>query len=406
MLSLTRAVTVPLFICASALAISTFAQGRDTIDKPRYYPEYVTHGEETLSKFTVDIPALRIMRNEGPSDFPAMRLPAMTPGPGFHALGVYQGRGYLTAVFDTPSEKSDAPGVFLHHIQVWGTGRPQGTTLLHDVSISGGPGSKVRFFEPSPQPMTNGRTRTVVSDAPTRPPAVIISISNTTDYDDVYWLGQVGQPAAKMLSAWDFDIVDLANDGNYEIVAWQRMTYDLNCNFLVESEHSYPEVYGRRPNGGAYRKIWPPANWTNPELGWWHAEKGNLDGGDYQLQGTFADLRDDKKFELVVLVNRANADHTQWLSAYELKDNAFIQMASVELPSTKIAFMINRVYPAYKLEGPHSPRLDTNPHVIFRAATARKCQMGGSLDGVETTELQYRFADGRLYPYTPYVGAK
>jgi hypothetical protein len=32
--------------------------------------------------------------------------------------------------------------------------------------------------------------------------------------------------------------------------------------------------------------------------------------------------------------------------------------------------------------------------------------MGGSLDGVETTELQYRFADGRLYPYTPYVGAK
>ncbi len=395
------------FLVSGFVAAAADAQGAEAIDNPGYFAEILTPGAPTLSQYTVDIPGRRIMDNGSASTFPVMRLPAITPGPGFHALGVYRGSGYITAVFDTPEEKPDAPGTFVHHIQVWGVGRPFDMKLIHEAYIIGGSGSKVRFFErPAPPRFTSGHTHTVVSDSPPRPPGVFISIMNTTDYDDVYWLGASGEPATKMFSAWDFDVVDLTNDGHFEIVAWQRMTYDLNCNFLVESVHSYPEVYGPRPNGGGYRKIWPPSNWKNPAPDDWHAERGNLDAGDYQVQATFADLRGDKKFELIVLVNRANDVHTQWLEAYELEDNAFIKMATANLPSQKIAFMINRVENMGGHSAPVSrtPRVDPSPHIIFRAATPDKCTAGGSLDGDGTSELTYRFFQGGLFPYSRYIG--
>jgi hypothetical protein len=394
-------VSIALSLCvAGFFATPAFAQGPETIDKPYYYPEIATRGAETLSKFTIDIPGQRILEHSRDFTGPVMRLPSITPGPGFHALGVYHGSGYITAVFDTPEEKPGAPGTFVHHIQAWGAAR-QGTQLIHDAYISGGPGSKVRFYEPRRPSFSNTHTRTVVSDSPARPPWVFISIMNTTDYDDVYSLGAPGQPSPKLFSAWDFDLVNLANDEHYEIVAWQRMTYDLNCNFLVESEHSYPEVYGERPNGG-YRKIWPPSNWKNPDPGWWHAERGKLDGGDYQVQGTFADLRSDKKYELIAIVNRANAEHTQWLAAYELTENAFVEVTAANLPSQKIAFMINQAENAARPSAkPRNPNLhvDTTPHVILRAATPDKCSAGGTLDGDGTSRLDYHYYDGHLYPY-------
>jgi hypothetical protein len=387
---------------AGFFAAAARAQDPETIDAPHCHSAYVSKGQTSLDYFAFDAQGKRIIEKE--SYTAVLQLPAMASNPNLHVLGIEDSGGYFTAVFDTPEQRPDPSGGFTHHIQMWGGRRTRTATLRYEVSLSGGPGSKVRFF--SPERVRDAHGRLIGSDVPPGPPWVFISVTNTTDYDDVYLLGRSGVPAPKLFSAWDFDVVDLANDHRYEIVAWQRMTYDLNCNFLVESVHSYPEVYADKGKG--YVRVWPPSNWRNPDPSAWHADRGKMDRAYYQLQGTFADLRNDGKFELVALVNHAAEDRGQWLAAYEFKDGVFAQLAMAQLPPGKIAFMINHAWGVdeYPQLHVHRPPTSGTPHVIFRVATADKCNAGGTLDGDGTSQLEYHYSHDELSPWHRYIGAQ
>lgn len=380
-----------IFACVTLLtATCALAQGPATIDAPRYHAATLVRGQNTLTQFALDISGKRIIDTH--SKTTALKFPSLEHADKLELLGVYDSDDHITAVLDAPEQRPDPPGGFTHHLQMWrsipgGNGR-----LFQEAAIDGGRGAKVRFFSAHEALVSTANAPRLRSN---RPPEAFISVMNTTDYDDVYLLNSATLGAAtKLFSAWDYDLVDLGHDGKFEIVAWQRMTYDLNCNFVIESEHTYPEVYAQNSSGD-YAKIWPPSTWKNPTPDQWHAERGKNDGREYQLQGTFADLRGDGKFELVVLVNRAIADHTQSLNAYELKNGSFVQMATAPLPSQKIAFMINR-----------TTGFPGEPHIIFRAATPQKCTDGGGLDDAGTSELTYRYSDGSLSPSRPYIGVK
>ena len=390
-------------LCALHLtAVTLRSQDPESIAAPDYHSAYLSKGQNSFDYFTFDAAGKRIIEKE--SGAAVLQLPAMDTNPSLHALGIADSGGYFTAVFDTPEQRPDPPGGFTHHVQVWGGRRTRAATLHYEVSINGGPGSKVRFF--SPERVRNANGRLAGSDVPPGPPRIFVSVTNTTDYEDVYLLDKPAAPVAKLFSAWDFDVVDLANDHQFEIVAWQRMTYDLNCNFLVASVHSYPEVYADKGKG--YVRVWPPSNWRNPDPAAWHADREKMDGAYYQLQGTFADLRNDGKFELVALVNHAAEDRGQWLAAYEFKDGAFTQLAMTQLPRGKVAFMINHVWGVdeYPQLHVHHPAASTTPHVVFRVATPEKCSAGGTLEGDGTSQLEYRYADGHLYPWHHYIGAQ
>ncbi len=396
------AARIALAVCALGVsAVAARAQEPATVEAPHYHAAYISKGQKSLDYFSFDAPGKRIIEKE--SGAAVLQLPAIAANPKLEVLGIEDSGGYFTAVFDMPEQRPDPPGGFTHHIQVWGGRRMRAATLHYEVSIDGGPGSKVRFFTPERPRDSHGRP--IGSDVPPGPPRIFVSITNTTDYEDVYLLANSAAPPAKLFSAWDFDVADLANDRQYEIIAWQRLTYDTDCNFMVASQHTYPEVYADKGKG--YVKVWPPSNWRNPDPAAWHADRGTMDGAYYQLQGTFADLRNDHKFELIAIVNHAAEDRGQWLAAYEFKDGAFTQLAMAQLPRDKIAFMINRVWEIdeYPQLHVHRPATSGTPHVIFRVATAEKCSAGGTLDGDGTSQLEYHYAHDELSPWHRYIGA-
>jgi hypothetical protein len=404
-----RAALALLVFCAAALA--AFAQDAETVARPTYSAEYMTRGAQSLTYYAFDADGKRVIERDAKDGI--LRLTALTPAAKLDTLGICDCDGYVTVAFDTAEQRPDPPGGFTHHIQIWGGLRGHEAHLIHEDSLAGGPGAKVRFFHPH---HSAGAAR----DVRPSPPTTFVSVMNTTDYEDVYLFEGQTQAATKLFSAWDYDLVDLSHDGRYEIVAWQRMTYDLACNFLIEGEHSYPEVYARGASSGKFAKVWPPSTWKNPDPGWWHAERGKLDGGDYQVQGTFVDLRGDKKYELIALVNRASAEHPQWLAAYEFKGGAFVQLALVNVPSQKIMFMINRISDKYvpppsakPLHSPtnsppphHTTDIDTSPEITVRVATREKCEAGGTLDGTGTTSVIYEYVNGGLYAYHRYIGVQ
>jgi hypothetical protein len=398
-------VRIAIAVCAAVLldAAGAGAQGPETIDAPQYHAAHMSRGQSSLTEFALDIPDKQIVENQ--SRTAVLKLGALAPTEKYELLGVYDYDNHITAVLDAPGPRGDTAGAVTHHLQVWRSLRAGQGRLLQAATVTGGPRTKVRFFNRhESRDLNENRPRLSNYD----PPKVFVSVTNTTDYDDVYALDpKAAGGATKIFSAWEYDLVDLANDGKFEIVAWQRMTYDLRCRFSVESEHSYPEVYAGAD--GEYAKLWPPANWRNPTPDHWSADRDKLDGGTYQIQGTFADLRGDGKYELIALVSRADEKPAQWLGAYELKNGAFAQMAMAQLPSQKIAFMINRVENSGRQTSPpisRTPRPDTSPHIIFRMATAPKCTGGGALDGDGTSELTYRYTGDGLFPYARYIGAQ
>lgn len=341
-------------------------------------------GQRALIDFKFDAAGKRLTMLGGTDT--ELKLPAIVPSAGLELLGVCVCGKDLVAVFDTPEQRADAPGGFAHHIQVWRGPEKSAAQLIQEATITGGPGANVKFpadLYESPAP----------NRAPIEHNHIFVSVSATTNYSDVWVLDTAAQTAAKLFTAWRFDVADLANDGHVELVAWQRFTYDLRCNFLVASDNSYPEVYADAGKG--FAKVWPPANWKNPDPRDWQAERGKIDDRDYQVQGTFADLRHDEKYELVAIVSRANDEHSQWLAAYEWTGGAFVKLDGTQLPTQRSAFMLNSVV-----------TFDPQAHVIFRSATLEKCDDGGDLDGEGTQRFEYVFANGKFGIYRRTAGVK
>jgi hypothetical protein len=371
-------------LAACACAFAARAQSPTKIDPPAYRQPMKLRGQRALIDFKFDAAGNRLTLLGGTDT--ELKLPAIVQSAALELLGVCICGKDLIAVFDTPEQRADAPGGFAHLIQVWRGPEKSAAMLIQEATITGGPGANVKFpadlFEsPSPNraPIENNR--------------IFVSVSATTNYSDVWVLDTAAQTASKLFTAWRFDVADLANDGRVELVAWQRLTYDLRCNFMVASDNSYPEVYA--DSGRGFAKVWPPANWKNPDPRNWHAARGKLDGVEYMVQGTFADLRHEEKYELVAIVSRANPEHTQRLAAYEWKGGAFVELASTPLQVHYPAFMINAV-----------TTFNPQPHVVIRAATLETCEAGGALDGQGTVKFEYSYANAKFAPFYRNVGLR
>jgi len=138
----------------------------------------------------------------------------------------------------------DAVRTCKHSIAIF-RGQPGGAAVLvHDLALSGGPGSSIRFFQP-PDPKVA--------------PTAITNIMGETTWSTAYLLAPRRRSAEKLFTAYDYEFADLDSDGVYELIAWNRRPFDIRCGFAIADVRFYPEVFV--PSGSGYQRAWPPPDW-------------------------------------------------------------------------------------------------------------------------------------------------
>lgn len=382
-----------LIVCALLLvASSTIAQ--TVVFPPDIRTAPIIRGADTLKTHKFDQATHRIVDITSNKTLLAFNDAASTPAP--ELLGVVRAGDTVVAVFDGIERLNvihAGPGSsYAHHVDVWRGLSGGSATRAQSATLTGGLGSKVRFFV---APAKSVRTSLVA-------PQIFISIMQTTDHDDVYQL-RAGtkpnaSPTAKLFRAYDYQFADFAHDGTYQIIAWRRQTYDLRCNFAIESEHTYPEVYAS--TNGKYTKVWPLAEFYSPDADAHRLEPNRAPspgptGQPVQIQATFADLFGNGAYEVVSLDDTISETPQQSLATYKFKDGAFEVVSRVSISPPKIAFLLSGV------------RTEKGkPQIVLRQATPEKCKDGGDFDDAGTSELLFRFSDGQLWHDGPYIGVK
>lgn len=379
--------------CALLLAASSaFAQY--VVYPPNIKTAPVVRGADTLITLKFDAATHRIIDLVSKKTLLAFNDIAANPAP--ELLGVTHAGDTVVAVFDRPERlnvaQADPAASFAHHVGVWRGPSGGKATLAQSATLIGGPGAKVRFFiAPAQSPHTS-----LVA------PQIFVSIMQTADHEDVYQLRAGTKPnappPAKLFRAYDYQFADLAHNGTYQIIAWRRQTYELRCNFAIESEHTYPEVYARKD--GIYAKAWPLAEFVSPNADTRSREPGHArstlpTGSPVQIQATFADLLGDGAYEIVALEDIVSETPQQRLAAYKFKDGSFQGVSRVFISPSKIAFL---------LTGVRTER--GKPQIVVRQASPEKCKDGGDFDDPGTSELLFRFSDGQLWHDSPYIGVK
>ncbi len=379
-------------LAGQAVLAATSTVAQTAVLPPDIKTAPMIRGADTLKTYRFDTATHRILDVSSNKTLLALNDLGSNPNPAPELLGVVRAGDTVVAVFDGlerfDANLAGAPIRFAHHVDVWRGPSGGSAILAQSASFTGGPGSKVRFFvAPAKSPHTS-----LVA------PQIFVSITETADYDDVYQLRPASKSTFKLFRAYDYQFADLAHDGNYEIIAWRRNTFDLRCNFFIASEHTYPEVYAA--TNGKYAKVWPLPEFVAPDSDAHRIEANRAPspsptGRPVQIQATFADLFGNGAYELVALEDAISETPQQRLAVYALKDGALRVVSRIPISPSKIAFLLNGVREA-----------DGQPEIVLRVASLEKCRDGGDFDDSGTSEILYRFSHGELSLHMPYIGAR
>ncbi len=304
-----------------------------------------------------------------------LRLPAVPQEANPKLLGMLR-HGDNLEVFVDWMVYDNTAGTCHHTIEIF-HGEPGGTAVLVQVlTLSGGPGSSLRVFQPP--------------DA-SQSPTVLLNIMGDTNSSTAYLLSPDRKSADKVFTAYDYEFADLGRDGNFELIAWNRRPFDIRCGFAIADVRYYPEVFV--PSGSGYRRAWPPQDWPPAYGGLEGRFKDHAKdvpwGAPLQIVAGFADLLGDGKAELIVLQDQFREEAAQSLAIYKLDKAAFAPVAQASLPPERIAFL---------LEGLRSSPRGNEKEIVVRSATPAKCDDGGNYDGSGTRQTAYVLRDGKLQP--------
>ena len=296
-----------------------------------------------------------------------LRLPAIPRTAPPELLGILR-HGDDTEVFVDWTVYDDPASTTRHHMQIF-HGTPGATAVLEqELSLSGGPGATIRFFQPPD---------------PTQAPTVLINIMGDTDWSTIYLLARDRKSAVTLFTAYDYEFADLDHDGGYELIAWNRRPFDIRCGFAIADVRYYPEVFV--PSGNGYQRAWPPADWP-PAYGGLegrfkdHEKEGVPWGANLQIVAGFADLNGDGTANLVVLQDRFREQPAQSLAIYKLNKMEFVPVNQVSLPPEHIAFLLEGIRTSAQ-----------GKEILIRTATPNKCSDGGDYEAEGTYSTAYKF---------------
>lgn len=329
------------------------------------------HGDQTVGGYRLSKDGRTIYQ----ADRVFLRLPAVPQEANPELLGMLR-HGDNLEVFVDWMVSDNTAGTCHHTIEIF-HGEPGGTAVLVQVlTLSGGPGSSLRVFQP---PDTS------------QSPTVLLNIMGDTNSSTAYLLSPDRKSADKVFTAYDYEFADLGRDGNFELIAWNRRPFDIRCGFAIADVRYYPEVFV--PSGSGYRRAWPPQDWPPAYGGLEGRFKDHAKdvpwGALLQIVAGFADLLGDGKAELIVLQDQFREEAAQSLAIYKLDKAAFVPVAQASLPPDRIAFL---------LEGLRSSPRGKEKEIVVRSATPAKCNDGGNYDGSGTRQTAYVLRDGKLQP--------
>lgn len=334
-------------------------------------------GSKTVVGYRLNADARTIIGNDSASGHVLIRLPSVHRKALSQLLGILN-HGADVELFLGWVDPESEPGNFEHHIEVWRGRRGAEAALVRDLTLFGGPGMGVSFFQPPDARDT---------------PAVLIDIQEGAYWGTTYLLTPDRQSAVKLFSSSDYEFADLDRDGLYELIAWNRRPFDVRCNFGIFEVRFYPEVFVRA--GASYQQIWPPLDWPAPDGGLLdrfrnHERKGVPWEANFQIVAGFADLEGDGAAELIVLQDRLREDPAQALAVYRLAAKSFHLMTQTSLPSQSIAYLLDGIRDS-----------SAGKEILVRTATPTKCKAGGDPQDAGTADLAYILRDGRLLPAQP-----
>jgi hypothetical protein len=335
------------------------------------------NGGKTVKGYRLAPDGTTILKTSLSPDHVFLRLPAMQRKAKPELLGMLQHGEDVEAFLDW-MVYDDSAGTCKHHIEIF-QGKAGGTAVLvNDLPLSGGPGSNIRFFQPSD---------------PKQSPTAIIDIMGTTDWSTAYLLAPDRSSANKLFTAYDYQFADLDRDGVYELIAWNRRPFDIRCGFAIADAHFYPEVFV--PSGTGYRRAWPPADWPPPYGGLEgrfkdHQKEGVPWGANLQIVAGFADLAGDGTADLIALQDRFREEPAQSLAVYKLNKTVFVPIAQASLPEQRIAFLLEGIR-----KSPNGKQF------LVRTATRAKCDDGGDFQASGTYSEVYLLHAGKLTPADP-----
>lgn len=334
-------------------------------------------GSETVVSYRLSADVRTIFDSDSASGQVLIRLPSVHRKAVPQLLGMLNHGADIELFLGWVDLKSEL-GNFEHHIEIFRGGRGTQAALVRDLTLFGGPGMAVRFFQPPD-----------ARDAP----AVLIDIQGGAYWGATYILAPDRQSAVKLFSSSDYEFADLDRDGIYELIAWNRRPFDVRCMFGIFAVRFYPEVFVRA--GASYRQIWPPPDWPFPDGRLTdsfrkHERNGVPWEANFQIVAGFADLEGDGAGELIVLQDRLREEPAQVLAVYRLENKSFHLVAQTSLPPQSIAYLLDGIRDS-----------SSGKEILVRTATPAKCEAGGGPEKAGTAEVAYILQGGRLLPAQP-----
>jgi hypothetical protein len=331
-------------------------------------------GSKTVAGYRLSPDGRTILGADSASRQVIVRLPSVHRKAVPQLMGMLNHGGEIELFLGWVDPESQ-PGNFAHHIEIFRGGRGTQAALVHDLTLLGGPGMSVSFFQPPD-----------ARDAP----AVLIDIQGGSYWGTTYILAPDRQSAVQLFTSSDHEFADLDRDGVYELIAWNRRPFDLRCDFGILGVRFYPEVFVRA--GASYRKAWPPPDWAAANGGLIdhfrnHERNGVPWEANFQIVAGFADLEGDGAAELIVLQDRVREDPAQALAVYRLAHRSFHLVAQTSLPSQSISYLLDGIRDSSE-----------GKEVLVRTASPAKCKAGGDPAEAGWVDVAYILRGGRLLP--------
>jgi hypothetical protein len=334
-------------------------------------------GSKTVADLRLNPDARTILGADSPSGQVLVRLPSIHRKAVPEILGMLN-HGADIELFLGWMDPESEPGNFEHHIEIFRGKRGTEAGLVRDLTLYGGPGMGVSFFQPPDARDT---------------PAVFIDIQGGAYWGTTYLLAPDRQSVIELFTSSDYEFADLDHDGTYELIAWNRRPFDVRCRFGIFAVRFYPEVFVR--SGTSYRKAWPPPDWPFPDGGLEmrfrnHEKTGVPWGMNFQIVGGFADLEGDGAAELIVLEDRLREEPAQALAVYRFANKSFQLVAQTPLPPPSIAYLLDGIRESSE-----------GREILVRTATPAKCEAGGIPEESTAADLAFILRRGRLLSTQP-----
>jgi len=334
-------------------------------------------GSETIVGYRLSPDAHTILGADSSSRPVLIRLPSVQRKALPQVLGMLN-HGTDIELFLGWVDLESQPGNFEHHIEVFRGRRGTQAAFVHDITLYGGPGMQVSFFQPSD-----------ASDDP----AVLIDIQGGAYWGTTYILAPDRQSAMKLFTSSDYEFADLDRNGVYELIAWNRRPFDVRCRCGIVGVRFYPEVFVRA--GAGYQQIWPPPDWPPPDGRLVnrfrnHERDGVPWGVSFQIVAGFADLKGDGAAELIVLQDRLREKPDQTLAVYRLENRSFHFVAQTPMPPQSIAYLLDGIRDS-----------SSGKEILVRKATPGKCEAGGDPEGADTADVAFILQGDRVLAAQP-----